>query len=263
MSTASTTEELLEKKDAAPPADRSFGAASHERPVPRISIEAFSEFLDTIAAMQRAASDRRLSKAHVGVQSGGIQAAAQYFSTHATPNLLIVETAGQGQAVREYSTDTGPADYVLFVDGRPVGVIEAKKEGTLLAGVAEHGEGTGLSPLAGWTVLAGVVVGSALVNAVNGESASPTAHYVARGESIDAGNGNACIAVDDVDHLDMVGQLALFDLFNRVRTGRGVLVTAGDRPPVDLPLREDLRTRLGAGAVLRLEPLNGIGRAHV
>ncbi|HEX2852983.1 MAG TPA: DEAD/DEAH box helicase family protein [Opitutaceae bacterium] len=36
--------------------------------------------------------------------------------------------AGEGQAVREYSTDTGPADYVLFIDGRPVGVIEAKKE---------------------------------------------------------------------------------------------------------------------------------------
>ena len=36
--------------------------------------------------------------------------------------------SGQGQAVREYSTDTGPADYVLFVDGKPVGVIEAKKE---------------------------------------------------------------------------------------------------------------------------------------
>ena len=35
---------------------------------------------------------------------------------------------GEGQAIREYHTDTGPADYVLFVDGRPVGVIEAKKE---------------------------------------------------------------------------------------------------------------------------------------
>ena len=34
----------------------------------------------------------------------------------------------EGQAVREYTTDTGPADYVLFVDGQPVGVIEAKKE---------------------------------------------------------------------------------------------------------------------------------------
>lgn len=35
---------------------------------------------------------------------------------------------GQGQAVREYVTDTGPADYVLFVDDQPVGVIEAKRE---------------------------------------------------------------------------------------------------------------------------------------
>src|SRR5438552_3306355 len=30
-------------------------------------------------------------------------------------------------AVTEYPTDAGPADYALFVDGRPVGVIEAKK----------------------------------------------------------------------------------------------------------------------------------------
>jgi len=36
--------------------------------------------------------------------------------------------AGVGQAVREYVTDSGPADYVLFVDGKPIGVIEAKKE---------------------------------------------------------------------------------------------------------------------------------------
>lgn len=35
---------------------------------------------------------------------------------------------GEGQAIREYVTDSGPADYVLFVDGKPVGVIEAKKE---------------------------------------------------------------------------------------------------------------------------------------
>ncbi len=34
----------------------------------------------------------------------------------------------EGQAVREFATDTGPADYVLFVDRQPVGVIEAKKE---------------------------------------------------------------------------------------------------------------------------------------
>ena len=36
--------------------------------------------------------------------------------------------AGIGVAVREYSTEVGPADYVLFVDGKPVGIIEAKRE---------------------------------------------------------------------------------------------------------------------------------------
>jgi type I restriction enzyme, R subunit len=36
--------------------------------------------------------------------------------------------AGLGVAVTEYQTDVGPADYILFVSGKPVGVIEAKKE---------------------------------------------------------------------------------------------------------------------------------------
>lgn len=36
--------------------------------------------------------------------------------------------AGIGVAVKEYLTDAGPADYVLFVEGKPCGVIEAKRE---------------------------------------------------------------------------------------------------------------------------------------
>ncbi len=37
-------------------------------------------------------------------------------------------SAGFGIAVREYQTDVGPADYVLFINKKPVGVIEAKPE---------------------------------------------------------------------------------------------------------------------------------------
>src|SRR5688572_10265895 len=37
-------------------------------------------------------------------------------------------TVGKGIAIREYSTAVGPADYVLFVGGKPVGLIEAKRE---------------------------------------------------------------------------------------------------------------------------------------
>jgi type I restriction enzyme R subunit len=36
--------------------------------------------------------------------------------------------AALGIAVREHPTDTGPADYVLFVNRDAVGVIEAKRD---------------------------------------------------------------------------------------------------------------------------------------
>ncbi|WP_288461539.1 DEAD/DEAH box helicase family protein [uncultured Chryseobacterium sp.] len=47
-----------------------------------------------------------------------------------------------GVAVREYTTDVGPADYVLFVKGSPVGIIEAKRMemGQTLSIVEEQGE---------------------------------------------------------------------------------------------------------------------------
>ncbi|MEJ1967529.1 MAG: pilus assembly protein CpaE [Rhizomicrobium sp.] len=84
-----------------PDQDEAFGAAPHERPVPRISIGAFVEFPDTGTALQRAASDRRLAKAHVTVQLGGIQAAVDHYHGQVTPNLLIVETRLNGQAALE------------------------------------------------------------------------------------------------------------------------------------------------------------------
>jgi len=37
-------------------------------------------------------------------------------------------SANKGIAVREYQTDVGPADYVLFVDRKPIGIIETKRE---------------------------------------------------------------------------------------------------------------------------------------
>ena len=46
--------------------------------------------------------------------------------------------AGLGVAVREFQTASGPADYVLFVERKAVGVVEAKPEGTTLRGVFEQ-----------------------------------------------------------------------------------------------------------------------------
>jgi len=50
---------------------------------------------------------------------------------------------GIGVAVKEYLTDVGPADYVLFVDGKPCGVIEAKKEDEAHRLNVHEGQGEG------------------------------------------------------------------------------------------------------------------------
>ena len=49
-------------------------------------------------------------------------------------------TASLGVAVREFPTESGPVDYLLFIDGEPVGVVEAKAEdkGVVLTTVAEQ-----------------------------------------------------------------------------------------------------------------------------
>lgn len=51
--------------------------------------------------------------------------------------------AGRGIAVREYPTDIGPADYVLFVDKKPTGVVEAKPstQGQNITTVEEQSSG--------------------------------------------------------------------------------------------------------------------------
>ena len=44
-------------------------------------------------------------------------------------------TAGLGVAVREFPLKSGFTDYMLYVDGKAVGVVEAKPEGHTLVGV--------------------------------------------------------------------------------------------------------------------------------
>jgi type I restriction enzyme, R subunit len=43
------------------------------------------------------------------------------------PKSKLNLAAGLGVAVTEYRTDTGPVDYLLFIDRKPIGIIEAKK----------------------------------------------------------------------------------------------------------------------------------------
>ncbi len=62
--------------------------------------------------------------------------------------------------------------------------------------------------------------------------------------------------VDHIEALDAPGQVALFNLFNRLGAAGGKLLTGAQRPPLQLKLREDLRTRLGSGLIYRLHALS-------
>jgi DnaA-homolog protein len=66
------------------------------------------------------------------------------------------------------------------------------------------------------------------------------------------------LAVDDVEKLDAPGQLAVFDAYNLLRSCGGVFLAAGTKPPADLQLREDLRSRVGSGVVLQVQPLSDV-----
>lgn len=56
------------------------------------------------------------------------------------PKSKLNLAAGLGVAVTEYRTNTGPVDYLLFIDKKPIGIIEAKKaeEGVRLTMVEDQ-----------------------------------------------------------------------------------------------------------------------------
>ncbi len=62
------------------------------RPVPRISIQAFCETEGVFKPIERAKADRRMSRAQVKVNMGGLVGAIEQYSASPTPNLVIVES---------------------------------------------------------------------------------------------------------------------------------------------------------------------------
>jgi pilus assembly protein CpaE len=65
---------------------------AHIAPAPRVSVQAFCDTVETAAAVQAAGEDRRLAKAHVKIQMGGIGAATEVYRTSPTPNVILIET---------------------------------------------------------------------------------------------------------------------------------------------------------------------------
>ncbi len=79
---------IEEQSESAGPA----ASTADVRPVPRISMQAFCESPELAAAIEAAAGDRRMARAHVKVHMGGIAAATEFYQDAATPNLIIVES---------------------------------------------------------------------------------------------------------------------------------------------------------------------------
>ena len=63
----------------------------HIAPAPRVSVQAFCETMETAATVQAAGEDRRLGKAHLKIQMGGMAAAIEAYRSAPTPNVIVLE----------------------------------------------------------------------------------------------------------------------------------------------------------------------------
>ena len=75
-----------EQPEAPPPVEE------HIAPSPRVSVQAFCETVETAAAVQSAGEDRRLGKAHLKIQMGGMAAAIEAYRSAPTPNVIVLES---------------------------------------------------------------------------------------------------------------------------------------------------------------------------
>ena len=89
---------------AAPVIEPNLPVAEPERhiaPVPRVTIQAFCETPELAHTVQSAGADRRMARAHVKVSMGGLAAAEEAYRNAATPNVILIEYNGHGNALLE------------------------------------------------------------------------------------------------------------------------------------------------------------------
>ncbi|MBK6601796.1 MAG: DnaA regulatory inactivator Hda [Betaproteobacteria bacterium] len=159
---------------------------------------------------------------------------------------LILELAGPA-----------PATFDNFVAGRNAELVAA------LRAVAAGGAGdTGFllwgAPGAGKSHLLRAVV--AAVRARGAQAALFDTPGALAAADPDLLGRHALVAVDNVETAGADAQARLFTLFNVLRAAGGRLVVASAVSPAALPLRADLRSRLGWGAVQEVLPLDDAGK---
>jgi DnaA family protein len=92
-----------------------------------------------------------------------------------------------------------------------------------------------------------------------GESGSGKSHLLQACGVLQACSGTH--AVDDVENLDEAAQISLFNAINEARQSGAVVLAAGNAPPAQLPLREDLKSRLAWGLVYQVKLLSDAERS--
>ena len=90
--------------------DTQPGADEHIAPVPRVSVQAFCENEQTLAAVTAAGQDRRLAKAHLTAKSGGLAAAVEAYGSMPTPNVIVIESDGTSDILEGLDDLAGVCD---------------------------------------------------------------------------------------------------------------------------------------------------------
>ena len=151
------------------------------------------------------------------------------------------------QLILEWAREVAPAfeNFLVGCNAEVIAHLRALGGGKLpeTSVLVWGAEGSGKSHLLA-AVLADARTGERLATAVDIDQEVPAT--VATG---------ALYAIEDVDALPPAAQGRLFTLYNKCRDAGAQLLLTSRVPAARVPVRDDLRTRIGWGLVLELKPL--------
>lgn len=102
--------------------------------------------------------------------------------------------------------------------------------------------------------------GAGKTHLLQGLAATPGARYIAAAKACEAdfvySPAISLYLLDDCPKLSAEAQIGAFALFNQIREHKAYMVSTGPVPPVVLPVREDLRTRMGWGLIYQIHGLS-------
>jgi DnaA family protein len=95
-----------------------------------------------------------------------------------------------------------------------------------------------------------------------GAAGSGKSHLINASQSLANQNHIPFVFADDVHALNDQEQIDLFNQYNELRAGHGVLIASGNASPSQMGLRDDLATRLAWGLTYQLHPLTDEEKAQ-